>query len=154
MKRHLPSVRLLVTTALVASSVSLVTAISRPAVIAIDGLRLPSDVAPVTAGGTAYLPVRAVTEATGARTTYDAARGEVVVRRGNDVLVVRVGQRRATLDGAPIELSHAPFTVHGRTLMPGADLARALGSIVKYDPLRGRIDVRTPGAVVAGATEN
>ncbi len=154
MKAHLPSLRLLLGTAVVASTASLALAVSRPAQVSVDGQRVVSDVAPVTTAGAVYLPVRAVTEAAGARTTYDPRSGDLTVRRGNDVLKMRVGDRRATINGEPIRLTHAPFTVRGRAMVRGSDLAAALGSSVRYDPRRNRVDVRTPGAVVAGAPDD
>jgi hypothetical protein len=133
---------------------SLSLALSQPAVLDVDGQRVVSDVAPVTAGSVAYLPLRAVAEAAGAATTFDARTNELSVRRGTDVLTMKIGQRAATLDGRPVLLKTAPFTVHGRAMVRGADVALALSSAVKYDAVRGRIDVRTPGAVVAGVPDD
>ena len=138
----------------IALTASLALAVSKTAIVNVDGQRLVSDVAPVTAGGSVYLPLRAVTEAAGARTSYDERTGDLLIRRGADTLRMRVGDRHATLNGAPIELSNAPFTVRGRAMVRGTDLALALGSAVKYDARRARIDVRTPGAVVAGAPDD
>jgi len=152
-KAPLPSLRLLLGTAVVATIASLAFAVSRPAIVSVDGQRVLSDVAPVTTGGTIYLPLRAVTEAAGARTTYDARSGDLLVRRGPDTLRMRVGDRHASLNGNPIELAVAPFTVRGRAMVRGTDLAAALGSSLSYDARRGRIDVHTPGAVVAGAPD-
>jgi hypothetical protein len=39
-------------------------------------------------------------------------------------------------------------------MVRGSDVALALASAVKYDAVRGRIDVRTPGAVVAGVPDD
>ncbi len=126
---------------------------SQPASMDIDGQHLISDVAPVTAGGVAYLPIRAVSDAAGAVTSYDAADGSLTLRRGTDTMTMKVGDRRAILNGRAIELAHAPFAVHGRVMVRGIDVALMLASSVKYDASRGRIDVRTPGAVVAGVPD-
>jgi hypothetical protein len=153
-KALLPSFRLLAMTFAVALTASLALAVSRPTIVNVDGQRVVSDVGPVSAGGNIYLPVRAVTDAVGARTSYDERTGSLIVRRGADTLRMRVGDRHATLNGTAIELSHAPFTVRGRAMVPGRDLASALGSSVQYDARRGRVDVHTPGAVVAGAPDD
>jgi hypothetical protein len=150
----LPSLRLIVGTAGIALTASLALALSQPAILDVDGQRVVSDVSPVTQGNVAFLPLRAVTEAAGAETTFDKATSELTVRRGTSVLTMKVGERAATLDGRPIELKTAPFTVHGRAMVRGADIALALASAVKYDAARGRIDVRTPGAVVAGVADD
>jgi hypothetical protein len=138
----------------VALLASISLAVSRPATLDVDGQRVVADVAPVTAGGAAYLPLRAVGDAAGAQTSFDARTGTIVVRSRNDTVVLTVGERRANLDGRPITLAHAPFVVHGRVMVRGSDIALALDSAVRYDVRRGSIDVRTPGAVVAGAPDD
>ncbi len=150
----LPSWRLIAGTALTALVASASLAFSRPAVMDVDGQRVVSVVAPVTAGGYAYLPIRAVSEAAGATATFDPASRVLVVRRGSSTLHMTIGERRAVLNGHAIELAHAPFTVHGRAMVRGADVATMLGSDVRYDARRSRIDVRTPGAVVAGVNDD
>jgi hypothetical protein len=150
----LPSWRLIAGTAGIALLASLSLAFSQPAILDVDGQRVVSDVAPVTTGSVAYLPLRAVAEAAGAATSFDARTNQLTVRRGTDVLTLKIGERGATLDGRPVLLKTAPFTVHGRAMVRGADVAMALASAVKYDAVRGRIDVRTPGAVVAGVPDD
>ncbi|MDQ6926511.1 MAG: copper amine oxidase N-terminal domain-containing protein, partial [Candidatus Eremiobacteraeota bacterium] len=118
-----------------------------------DGQRLASDVAPVTTPGGAYLPLRAVADAAGAQTSFDTGDGQVVVRRGTDVLVMRAGTTAARMNGRPVTLAHAPFTVHGRTMVASETIADTLGSTVRYDAKHDRVIVRTPGVVVAGAAD-
>jgi hypothetical protein len=151
---ELPSLRLILGTASIALTASLALALSQPAVLAVDGQRVVSDVSPVTAGNVAYLPLRAVTEAAGAETTFDAHTNQLTVRRGTEVLTMKLGDRNATLNGRAVQLKTAPFTVHGRAMVRSTDIALALASAVKYDAARGRIDVRTPGAVVAGVADD
>jgi hypothetical protein len=156
-KRHLrnivPSGRLIVTTAVTALVASLSLALSTPASITVDGQRLTSDVAPVTTLSGAYLPLRAVADAAGAQTSFDTADGQIVVRRGTDVLVMRAGTTAARMNGHSVRLAHAPFTVHGRTMVASATIASTLGSTVRYDAKHDRVIVRTPGVVVAGAAD-
>jgi copper amine oxidase-like protein len=157
-KRHLrnivPSGRLIVTTAVTALVASLSLALSTPASISVDGQRLASDVAPVTTLSGAYLPLRAVADAAGAQTSFDTADGQIVVRRGTDVLVMRAGTTAARMNGRSVTLAHAPFTVRGRTMVASATIASTLGSTVRYDAKHDRVVVRTPGVVVAGAADD
>ena len=127
---------------------------SQTAVLSVDGQRIVSDVSPVTTRGAAYLPLRAVSEAAGAVTSFDASTNQLTVAHGTEVLRMTIGSRAATLDGRAVTLAHAPFTVHGRAMVRSNDIALALASAVKYDAARGRIDVRTPGAVIAGAPDD
>ena len=144
----------MVGTAGIALTASLALALSQPAILDVDGQRVVSDVSPVTTAGVAYLPLRAVSDAAGAETSFDARTDELTIRRGTAVLTMKIGERKATLDGRPIELKNAQFTVHGRAMVRGSDVALALASAVKYDAVRGRIDVHTPGAVVAGVPDD
>lgn len=158
MKQHLrnlvPSGRTIVATAVTALVASLSLALSTPASISVDGQRLASDVAPVTTLSGAYLPLRAVADAAGAQTSFDTADGQIVVRRGTDVLVMRAGTTAARMNGHSVTLAHAPFTVHGRTMVASATIASTLGSTVRYDAKHDRVVVRTPGVVVAGAADD
>jgi hypothetical protein len=154
LRNALPSWRLIAGTALTALCASAWLALSRPAVMDVDGQRIVSDVAPVTAAGVAYVPLRVLDDAAGATTAFDPGSGAVVVRRGTTTLRMTIGERRAILDGHAIELAHAPFTVHGRAMVRGIDVAAVLGSDVRYDAGRDRITVRTPGSIVAGVNDD
>jgi len=138
-------------TALVAS---LSLALSNPATISVDGQRLASDVAPVTTPGGTFLPLRAMADAAGAQTTFDASTGEIVVRRGTDVLVMRAGTTAAKLNGHAITLAHAPFTVNRRAMVAADTIAGTFGSTIRFDARHNRVAVHTPGVVLAGAADD
>ena len=144
-----PSPRLLIATAATALVASLSLALSTPATISVDGQRVVSDVAPVTTPGGAYLPLRAVADVAGAETSFEPHGRAIVVKRGTDILVMHAGSTSATHNGKRITLAHAPFTVAGRTMVATATIAHTFGSTVRFDPKRDRVDVRTPGVVVA-----
>jgi hypothetical protein len=147
--RHLPSLRLVLGSTAIATIASLCIAVSTPATMSVDGQRIEADVAPVTTVGHAYLPIRAIAEATGGVATFDEGTRTVVVRRGRDVLTLKLGEREARLNGRRIELAHAPFTVRGRAMVPSGVIADALGSSVRYDARHAKVDVHTPGVIVA-----
>jgi hypothetical protein len=149
-----PSPRLLIVTAATALVASLSLALSTPATISVDGQRVSSDVAPVTTPGGAYLPLRAIADAAGAETSFDPRSGAIVVRRGTDVLTMHAGLTAATRNGKRVTLAHAPFTVAGRTMVATATIARTFGSTVRFDAKRDRVDVRTPGVVVAPVADD
>ena len=66
---------------------------------------------------------------------------------------MHAGATLAHLNGRPLTLGHAPFTVHGRTMIGPATVATAFGSTVRFDAKHNRVAVRTPGIVVAGAAD-
>jgi hypothetical protein len=117
--------------------------------MSVDGQRIDADVAPVTTVAQAYLPIRAISEATGGTTTFDDSSRTITVRRGRDVLTLKLGEREALLNGKPVTLARAPFTVRGRAMVPSSIVADAFGSSVRYDPREAKVDVRTPGVIVA-----
>ena len=97
-----PDGRLVAIAAVTALVASLALALSTPATISIDGQRIASDVSPVTTpDGAAYLPLRAVAEAAGAQADFDVPTGQIVVRRGTDVLVMHAGSTAARLGMRP-----------------------------------------------------
>ena len=149
-----PSGRLIAATAVTALVASVSLALSNPATISVDGQRLASDVAPVTTPDGTYLPLRAMADATGAQTSFDASTGEIVIRRGTDVLIMRAGEPAAKLNGRTVKLVHAPFTVNRRTMVAAETITKAFGSTVRFDAKRNRVAVRTPGVVVAGAADD
>jgi hypothetical protein len=147
-----PAWTTLITTAVVALAVSMTLAFSRPVEIRVDGQRLISDVAPVsTSSDKVYVPVRALGDALGAETHYNAQSGQIAVIRGDQILKVRVGDEHATLNGMPMTLKRAPFLVRGRVMINVKTIARAFGVQVTYDAKTARIDVETPGVIEAGA---
>lgn len=150
-----PSGRLIVATAATALVASLVLAFSTPATISVDGQRLATDAAPVTTlDGHTYLPLRAMADAAGAQTSYDTVTGEIVVRRGTDVLVMRPGESTAKLNGRTMKLAHPPFTANRRMMVATDTIAATFGSTVRYDAKHNRVAVRTPGVVLAGAADD
>jgi hypothetical protein len=137
------SLRTLIITGTLALAASSALAFSRPVTIQIDGRRIKSDVPPVTTAKAAYLPLRAVTSKLGAHVSYDKKTRAILVVRGSDHLKLRLGHKVAIFNGRPMQLSHAPFAVRGRTMVAAKTIERTLGPIVRYNPGKSTIDVVT-----------
>lgn len=145
----------LVVTACVALLVSVTLAFSRPINMVVDGQRVLSDVPPVTVvGDKVYVPLRALSEGLGAQMNYDVSSGRIDVVRGDKTLRLKVGETKATLNGAPMTLKHAPFRVRGRVMLNVKAIARAFNVRVSYNRRTARLEVDTPGVVEAGAQED
>ena|SRR5438270_2010329 len=153
MRYERPAWVTLAITSAIALAISLMLALSRPVEMRVDGQRLLSDVAPVTAGvsDTVFIPLRPLGEALGAETKYDEKSGVIDVVRGQEHLHLKVGSRDATLNGARMTLHQPPFRVRGRAMVSLKAVARAFNLRVSYDPRTARIDVNTPGVIEAGA---
>jgi len=139
----------MLSTGIIALAASSTLAFSRPATIDIDGQRVISDVPPVTIDQQAYLPLRAVTTVLGAQLSYDKGQRSIEVVRGVDTLKLHLGTQAATLNGRTIKLSHAPFTVRGRTMVATRTIERVLGPKVRYNSRKHTIDVFTTDTSVA-----
>lgn len=138
--------RTILVTGVVALAASSALAFSKPATIQIDGLRVQSDVPPVvTANRQAYLPLRVVTSHLGARVSYDKKTRGIVIVRGSDRLRLRLGKQTAVFNGKPMRLTHAPFSVRGRTMVAAKTIERTLGSKIHYNPRKSTIDIVTGG---------
>lgn len=149
MTYRLPSMSMLVLTAAIALIASGLLALSHPVQMMVDGETVQSDVPPITTvGNKAFVPLRSIAEALGARTTVRG--NSVYVVRGKQSLRIDVGNRRATLDGMPMTLSKAPFRVRGRVMVSTHTIARAFGIYVHYNVRTARIDVITPGIGQSG----
>ncbi|GAC1499492.1 MAG: hypothetical protein NVS1B14_02990 [Vulcanimicrobiaceae bacterium] len=138
-------------TAVAALAVSALLTFSRPVELRVDGQRLASEVPPVTQNHDVFVPLRAISDALGADTRFDADHEHIEVIRGDQTLRIAVGSVRATLNGAPMTFRHAPFRVRGRVMMGLRAISRAFGVKAHYDRRTSRIDVDSPGVIEAGA---
>ena len=141
----------LAVTAVIALAVSAGLAFSRPVEVHVDGQKLVTDVPPVTQNQEVFVPLRAVAEALGAETRFEPKESTIEIVRGSQTLEFGVGSTKATLDGAPMTLRHAPFRVRGRVMVGLRSVALAFGVKTRYDRRTARIDVDTPGVIEAGA---
>lgn len=149
MRYQAPSKKTLAATAVLALAASLTFAFSKPIEVRVDGQPLISDVPPISSPKEGvFVPLRPVSDALGAQTHYVHKSGDVVVTRGDQTLRLKVGSKRAKLNGMPMTLGHEPFRVRGRVMLSLHAVQRAFGVRVKFDKLTARVDVDTPGISV------
>ena len=154
MNLHSTNWKTLAVTAAVALAGSLLLTLSNPVELRVDGQKIVTDVAPVTHDQDVFVPLRAISEALGADTHFASKRGDsdlVEVIRGDQTLRFKVGDLRATLNGAPMTFHQAPFRVRGRVMIGLHAISRAFGVKSRYDRKTARIDVDSPGVIEAGA---
>lgn len=147
-------IRRVILVGVVALLASVWLAFSRPIEMLVDGERVDSDVPPVTtASERVYVPLRSIADALGAQTEVEGKNGRVNVVLGAQSLRLCVGDNRATLNGMPFTLKHAPFRVRGRVMVSLDAVSRALHVHARYDPRNARIEVITPGIGMAPNTQ-
>jgi len=118
-------------------------ALSNPSLlqVAFDGTQIAFDVAPRVEAGLPIAPFRQIFEHTGGQ--VDWVSGSQVVHAVNHdrEIVIRVGQRSATVNGESIQMDRAAFVERGRTIVPLSFVGKALDVDVKYDPATGRLQI-------------
>ncbi len=145
MKYRPPSAATIGVTLLVALAAAALLAFSKTVQVRVDGQTVLTDVPPITAAKDLFVPARAIGEALGAETRYEPKSGDVRISRGDTELRLRAGSKRATLNGMPMTVRHAPFRVRGRVMIGLGTLQRAFGVRIRFDRTTARLDVNTPG---------
>ena len=131
-------------TAAIALFASAMLALSRPVVISVDGQRVDSDVPAVTTtADSAFVPLRSLADALGAETSVEGE--NIYVVRAHQSLRIRVGDTKASINGQPFTMHHAPFRVRGRVMIGLRPVAQAFDVRATYDARTARIDIQTPG---------
>ena len=136
-----PRPQTLLLTAVFATAAAGMLVFSRPVEMMVDGVRVQSDVPPVTtATREVFVPLRTIAEALGAEVIAERD-GSIVMVRGDQSLRLQVRNVHATLNGMPFTFHRAPFRVRGRVMVSLNAISRALNVTTKYDPRTARVDV-------------
>ena len=103
-------------------------------VITLDGVVVESDVeAYINEDGRTMVPVRFVSEALGASVTWDATSARVTIEKDSSTLVLTIGEKAYSLDGATMAMDTEAVIVNDRTMVPVRFVSEALGKSVKWD---------------------
>ncbi|MDG0810399.1 copper amine oxidase N-terminal domain-containing protein [Cohnella rhizosphaerae] len=89
--------------------------------------------APALIDGSAYLPVRFLTEAVGGDIRWEAATRTVRVDTAHVSMKLTIGEKTAVVNGEEKQLLGAPYISNGRTMLPFRFLGEALGFDVSWD---------------------
>lgn len=147
----------------------LLTVLAPAAALAIDidvnGRAVVPEAPAVMEKGRVLVPVRAVFTALGATLHWDAANSTVYAGKGNTLVVMKIGEQRATVNDRSVYLEVAPRIMYGRVLVPLRFLSEALGCQVSWDgktqtvkidevkPVAGTTTETTASQTDAGLTE-
>jgi hypothetical protein len=141
-----PRPQTLLITTVFATAAATMLAFSRPVEMMVDGVRVTSDVPPVTtASREVFVPLRTIAEALGAEMLVEHD-GSIVVVRGNQSLRLVVGNHHAVLNAMPFTFHQAPFRVRGRVMVSLSAISRAFKVQAKYDARTARVDVTSPAS--------
>lgn len=96
---------------------------------------------PLLLDGTTLVPMRQLFEAQGARLSWDGSSKTVRATKNETVLIYRIGELAATLNGNTLSLNVPGQIVEGNTMVPLRFVSEALGSTVKWDALTRTIRI-------------
>ncbi len=91
------------------------------------------DQAPYLSNSRTMVPLRFISEALGAKVSWDESSRQVVVE-GNQVIALSLDSNQATVDGMAFLLDAPPEVAGQRVLVPLRFVSEALGAEVKYLP--------------------
>ena len=139
-----PRPQTLVLTAMIAAVGGGIVTLSRPVEMMVDGQRIETDVPPVTTSSQRiYVPLRSIADALGAETIVQG--DKVFVVRGTQSLRVQLGSTKATINGMPFTMRHAPFRVRGRVMIGLKPITDAFRVRANYDTRTARVEILSGG---------
>lgn len=101
-----------------------------------DGYAKTMDVAPYTANGRIYVPVRYLAEALGLAVDWNAETESVTLAGEKEIKLV-IKQKTMIVNGNPVNMDVVPVTYQGRTMLPARWVAEALGyTVYWFDKLK------------------
>ncbi|WP_152669155.1 copper amine oxidase N-terminal domain-containing protein [Paenibacillus sp. DMB20] len=116
-------------------------AVSNHVAIKVNGAVLVSDDSAFVERNRVMVPLRAVSEAMGAKVKWDSVRKTVRVTGDTHSFELAAGQKKAIKDGASIELDAAPVMKEGRLFIPLRFSAEGLGGTVRWNAAKREANI-------------
>jgi hypothetical protein len=113
----------------------------QPLQVAFDGMRIAFDVQPRVEKGLPLAPFRHLFEHSGGKVQWVAKTKTVRAANAQREVIIKVGQKNATINGEKVEMERNSFLEKGRTIVPISFVGQALDVNVNYDPVTGRIEI-------------
>jgi hypothetical protein len=113
----------------------------KPIQVAFDGERIAFDVAPHVEAGMPVAPFRQIFEHTGGRVSWSHQTKTMRATNSDREIVIGVGNKSATVNGAKVSMDRAASLDRGRTVVPLNFVGKALDVNVQYDPVTGRLSI-------------
>lgn len=111
--------------------------------VVLDGKNLSIAQSAVIVNGRMLLPYRAIEEKLGAAVNYDAADKSVTVTKGNNMYVLTLGSKIATINGVQVSLDVPAQLINNSTFVPVRFLSENLGVQVGYDDATRTVSLNT-----------
>lgn len=128
-------------------------AYTTPVDIAVNGSIIKTDSPPYIDSGTAFVPIRFVSEALGAAVVWDS--GNISIKTDTTDILLTAGSRTAYVNGKKHTLPAKVHIINGRTYLPARRICELLGADVKWVDGYHTVYITKDGAVVpANSTDS
>ncbi|MWC27980.1 stalk domain-containing protein [Paenibacillus sp. MMS18-CY102] len=111
--------------------------------LTIDGVEKTFEPSMMTAANRMLVPFRFLTEAVGAKLTFNNATKQATVTYGDRVFTIADGSPYAVVGGEQTALSLAPVTLNGSLYVPVKDIGTLLGISVSWNASTRTVEVKT-----------
>jgi len=111
----------------------------RDITVKIDGKPVIFDTAPQIIRGRVMVPLRAISDLSGAAVDWNAARRTVTIDKGGSKIILTTGSDRAIHNGRQVFLDSPVVLVKGRSLVPLRFISESMGYGVTWDGNKRRV---------------
>lgn len=114
--------------------------------VTVNGQVMNFDQPPVMRNNRVFVPMRAIFERLGSTVAY--SNGNINAQGSGRSVHLVIGSTQASVNGQPLTMDVAPFTVAGRTEVPLRFVAQALGANVSWNANSETVAITTSGGSV------
>ncbi len=111
--------------------------------VTVNGQAMSFDQPPVMRNNRVFVPMRAIFERLGSSVVY--SNGNINSQGNGRAVHLTIGSTQASVNGQPLTMDVAPFTVAGRTEVPLRFVAQALGANVNWNSSNETVAITTSG---------
>ncbi|MFC5701784.1 stalk domain-containing protein [Cohnella faecalis] len=106
---------------------------SSPVEVVLDGAKLQFDSPPVIKGGFTLVPIRKIVEAIGADVKWDPVGKTVLISKQGSTVQLKVGDKKAFVNGKAVTLDYEATVVNERTLIPLRFVSESFDVLVDWE---------------------
>lgn len=99
------------------------------------------DTPPVVKAGRTLIPVRALTEAFGAKVVWDPIEQKITISNETTEIILQLNNGTAYVNGVEVTIDAPPLAINSRTVVPLRFITETLGLKVNWDAETGTVEI-------------